>query len=432
MRLNRMTVVTALAMSALLTAGMAMAQSTTDPAPSPPPQICVNGQCASTVTASTGSTAPASGGAHVIKWNPGHYMDSESVIRPGSTVSNVIYELNDLNNQDAVLGYRVNVTWGALEPTEGNYDFSVLDAILAKLKTAYNKPKRLVIYMWLYNNGAMGKKNDGSTIPLYIQQNQIYGPSPVSGSYGWWGQNANNASTGMYAPAIYTQPVMDRLIALVQALGQHYDADPNVEAIDFQEDATIAQCASAYGVDPRYSDANWLAQLERLLPAATAAFPHTSVIMDNSWFDRPPPGVALQQWMAANRIAPGSADTLGQSMIDASGYAHLSIGMQTLMGQATQYGGTTDLRPVTRAMLAVEGPDIFGSYYTSKGGPFTPLDILNAVNKTYWASHVFWTHLVGTEFSRGLPVPAAAKWSNLVQTITANPLIHTDYPKNYP
>jgi len=123
------------------------------------------------------------------------------------------------------------------------------------------------------------------------------------------GQNANGQSTGMYAPALYYQPVMDRLIALVQALGQHYDAEPYFEAVDFQEDATIAQAASAYGANPLYSDDAWLAQLERLLPAATAAFPHTSIVMDNSWFDRPPDGVALEQWMASNRIAAGSADT---------------------------------------------------------------------------------------------------------------------------
>ena len=397
--------------------------------PGAPTQICANGQCVTSPVIPPTPPTPPSGKS--IKWNPGHYMDSESVIRAGTTISKVTYELNDLNNQDKVLGFRVNVTWGALEPTMGNYNFAVLDAILARLKTGYNMPKHLVIYMWLYNNGAMGQ-GDGSTVPLYIQKNPQYGASPVSGGYGWWGYSTNGVSTGMYAPPLYYPPVMDRLIALIQAIGAHYDSDPNVEAIDFQEDATIAQAASAGGLDPHYSDAAWLTQIQRMLTAATAAFPHTSVVMDNSWFDRPPQATVLQQWMVANRIAPGAADSWGQSALTAFGTSHLSDGIQTLLGADQKNGGTIDLRPRTRAMIAVEGPDIMGPYFGKYGGPWTPLDIINAANQTYFASHVFWTHLVGTESFRGVACPPAAKWSNLAVTLAANPLIHTDYPANYP
>ncbi|MGA2399060.1 MAG: hypothetical protein ABSG30_13480 [Steroidobacteraceae bacterium] len=397
--------------------------------PNPPPQVCVNGKCVV-----TGDPPPvtSSGPQGPIKWNPGHYMASYSKIYPGSTISTVQRELDDLNNQDAVLGFRMYITWGAMEPTQGKYDFSVIDAIRTRLETAYNKPKRLVVYLILYNPSALGT-NDGGIVPLYIQQGQNYSASPVAGSYGWWGANSNGNSTGMYAPALYTQPVMDRLIALVQALGQHLDGDPYVEAVEFNEDATVAQCASNNGTntDPSYSDAAWLTQLQRLLTATTAAFPHTNVIMDNSWFNRPASAVALQQWMLANRIAPGTSDSWGQSALSNYGLSVLSDGMQTYLGVDAN-APTVDLRPKTRAMIAVEGPDIFGSYFGTKGGPWTPLDILNAANQTYFASHVFWTHLFGTEYFRGSPVPLAAKWPNLAATLSANPLTHTAYPANYP
>ena len=65
-----------------------------------------------------------------IKWNPGHYMASDTVIYAGRTIAHVQSEMDDLNNQDGIVGYRAYVLWGALEPTQGNYDFSVLDAIL--------------------------------------------------------------------------------------------------------------------------------------------------------------------------------------------------------------------------------------------------------------------------------------------------------------
>jgi hypothetical protein len=414
--------------TAAFAAVLAWAQGAAGTQPTPPPQICVDNECTATLL-----PPPPSGGSgsHVIKWNPGHYMGSNTVLNANRSIGSVQSEMDDINNQDAIQGYRIFITWGALEPTQGNYDFSTVDAILNRLTTAYNKPKRLVMMLWIYGQGALGQ-NDSGVIPMYIQQGASYGASPVAGRYGWWGQNSGGASTGMYAVAAYNPAVMDRLIALVQALGKHLDGNPYFEAFDLQEDATIAQAATGMGsTDPNYSDAAWSTQLQRFLTAATAAFPHTSVIMDNSWFDRPAPGVALEKWMVANRIAPGSSDVWGQTGIDTYGTSHLSDGIQTLMG-VDQNGGLVDLRPQTRAMVQVEGPDIFGPYFGHYGGPWSPIDIVNALNQSYWASHAFWTHLNGTEIFRGAPVLPAAKWSNLAPTLAAHPLTHTDYPPNYP
>ena len=361
----------------------------------------------------------------------GHYMASQALIKGNRNISVVQSEMDDLNNQDAIQGYRIWITWGALEPSPGNYNFAVLDSVVARLKTAYNKPKHLVIGLWLYGQHAK-TGDDSSIIPLYIQQDRAYGASPVAGSYGWWGQSSNGVSTGMYAPALYNPVVMDRFIAVMQALGNHFDGDPYVEAAYVQENATIAQAASGFKpADPNYSDNAWLKQLQRLLTATTAAFPHTSVIMANSWFDRPPATVELTEWMANNRIAPGSPDVFGQSAINTYGPSSLSDGMQLLIG-VDPYGGVGDLRPKMRAMLDVQSTELVGDYFGKFGGPWTPLDIINALNQTYQASHAFWTHFSGDEAGYGVPIPAVAKWSNLAATCAAHPLIHTGYPGNYP
>jgi hypothetical protein len=401
---------------------MSFAWATGTSQPKPPSQVCVNNQCVADANSATGGA---------VKWNPGHYMASDAVMSAGKPLSYIQSEIDDLNNQDNVLGYRAWFTWGALEPTEGNYDFSTVDAVLARLKTAYKKPKRLVIGLWIYGQHALGS-NTGATVPLYIQQNSTYGASPVSGSYGWWGMNANGQSTGLYAAALYNPAVMNRFIALVQALGQHLDNEPYFEGLVIQEDASVAEAASAWPpVDPKYSDGAWLSQLERLLTAATGAFPHTSVVMQNSWFDRPPSGVALEQWMASNRIAAGSPDSWGQSSISKYTPAKLSDGIQTLLG-VSQYGGTVDLRPKMTAMMEVQSPDMVGNYFGNYGGPWTPLDLIAAFNQTYHASHVFWTHLIGTEQLYGSGVPAAVKWSNLAPVLNTHPLTNTSYPGNYP
>jgi hypothetical protein len=351
-------------------------------------------------------------------------MASAGVAYGGKATAFMQGEMDDLNNRDAILGYRMFITWGALEPTQGNYDFSTIDAALARLQSAYNKPKHLVVMLWLYGRGPFAQGSN-SVFPPYIQQNSMYGASPVGGSYGWWGYNSNGASTGMYVPALYYPPVMDRFIALVQALGRHLDNNPNFEALFIQEDSVVVQSARAGSIyDPHYTDDAWLGQLERLLSAATAAFPHTSVVMGNSYFQRSADSVALEQWMAANRIAAGSADTLGQSGIDSNGTGILGWGLQTYIGDP-QYGGI-DLRPKMTAMMDVEQPDIDGTYFNKYGGPFTPTDLIAALNQTYKASHVFWTRLTGSD------VPAAAQWPALAATCAKNPLTRTAYPANYP
>jgi hypothetical protein len=412
----------ALSMAISLAQSSAWAATAPVAQPNPPPQICVNEQCGTTPAAAP-VTAQASGGK--IKWNPGHYMASYGIVTGGGSSGFVAGEMDDLNNHDNILGYRMLISWGAIEPTQGNYDFSVIDTALARLKTHYNKPKRLVIMLVWYSPRQLGG-NDGSIIPNYIQADPKNGASPVAGSYGWWGRNADGASVGMYAPALYNAPVMDHYIAMVQALGKHLDADPNVEAIFIQENSAVTQAAAGWGAnDPKFSDDAWLTQQERLLSASTAAFPHTSIIMGNAYFANGKTAVALEQWMADNRIAAGTADSFGQSAITAYNYGGLSDGVKAYLGVNTANGGTTDLRPKMTAMFDVESGDMTTKYFGKYGGPFTPQDILTALNQTYKASHAFWTRMVGS-------TPADAQWSNVAAIISATPLTRTAYPENYP
>ena len=388
--------------------------------PNPPRQICVNGQCASTPV----TTPPPSGASSgKIKWNPGHYMASYTVLFGGRSASFVQTETDDLNNQDAIVGYRMLVTWAALEPTQGNYDFSAIDATLQRLKTAYNKPKHLVIMLWTYGQHPYSPNGDTRVIPAYIQQDPKYGASPISGSYGWWGQSANVSSNGTYAPALYYPPVNDRFIALVQALGQHLDNDPYVEAVFFQENSTIVAAANTAPKDPHYNDNAYLAETQRLLSAATAAFPHTSVIMGNSWLYETSATVALQQWMLTHRIATGSADSFGQSSIDAKGTQILSWSLRSYIGDPG-FGGV-DMRPTMTAMMDVESGDINDSFQ-GDGGPWTAPDIIQAMNKTYHASHVFWTRLTGSG------TRPEALWPTVAAACAATPIQRTGYPANYP
>jgi hypothetical protein len=105
--------------------------------------------------------------------------------------------------------------------------------------------------------------------------------------------------------------------------------------------------------------------------------------------------------------------------------------MQAYLGVDSN-GGLVDLRPKMSSMMEIQSPDMIGPYFNGSGGPWAPLDFIQALNQTYFASHAFWTHLAGTEVFNGVGVPAADKWSNLAVTLAANPLTHTAYPANYP
>lgn len=406
--------------------------------PAPPPQICVNGHCATTSSPSAGASGP-------IKWNPGQYMASVGSLYGNASLADFSSEMDDLNGLDNVVGYRLFVTWGALEPTKGNYNFSVLDAVLNRLETHYNKPKHLVIALVPGNFGNC-HIGTGDYVPLYIQQDSTYGASPLSNTYGWWGTTQNGQSSGACVAAIWRPAVMNRFIALVQALGARYDSDPDFEGIMIQEDSwTISNAVDVNPKDSTYSDAAMVAQYHALLSAATSAFPHTSVVMQNTWLQDPTTTQTFEQWMLNNRIAPGSADSVGQSAFNNYDFANpssgLAWGLQAYMGIQVPGSSWTpmNMRQQTHTFMDVEAPDIAGTFYTSVGAPegFQPLDIINALNQTYGASHAFWTHFVGNEpvwpgSGTVSQVAPWAEWSNLGPIINSHPLVNTSYPTSYP
>jgi hypothetical protein len=409
------------ALAALLTVSAEAAKR-----PNPPPTVCIGSTCV--------NSPPPGGGK--IKWNPGHYAAGNGSLL-GGTKAESWYGTMDgaLTNYPQFQGFRIWVSWSQIETAKGVYDFSQIDAILNRLKTQYKTPRHLV--MTLYPSGPVSKWNhDTRIIPQYIQSDPAYGPSPVAGSYGWWGINEGGQSTGPYEPAIWRPAVMDRYIALVQAIAAHYDQDPNFEALMFQEDIYHILAARS-----DYTKDNMLAQVKRLLTASVAAFPHTSVVFENTWgLGFKDTAQDLEAWMVANRVAPGTADTLGETafqLADAAGITRsgsLNWGIAAYMGINDVGGSYTggDLRTKSRAMLDIEADDLAGTYYAKSGGPFAPADICVALNKRYMASHAFWDHFIGTEKVRGQPLPAAALWPNLAAALEKCPLTNTSYPPNYP
>ncbi len=105
------------------------------------------------------------------------------------------------------------------------------------------------------------------------------------------------------------------------------------------------------------------------------------------------PRSLCKQWMLTHRIATGSADSFGQSAINANGTQILSWSLRSYVGDPG-FGGV-DMRPTMTAMMDVESGDINDSFQ-GMGGPWAAPDIIQAMNKTYHASHIFWTRMAGS------------------------------------
>ncbi len=442
--------------------------------PSPPSQICIGSNCA---------TTPTPGGK--IKWNPGHYGASSGLAYFDSPLSKYTYEMDTMLKDDWVVGYRLFITWAALDAgpitftasvggqtkgtlaapvnagtywayfgdgeyrsvtltdtttatwsnpiaagnvTSGHlYNTALLDQMLDRLKTHYNKPKQLVIAVvpMGFSNGGR-KSTDNSRVPKYITSDPAYGPSPDGSTYGWWGPPTGQ-TTGHYTGATYRPAVAVQYAALGRALGAKYDSDPNFEAIMDQETGCAAQAAFGFPpADPSYSDDAYVAQMKMYLTAWVQAFPHTSVVSENSYLRTPSATQQFEAWIIDNRIAPGAADITGQSYYDANPASHLSNwGLSAYAGQVAKgsaFSGS-DQRGVARPMVDIEGPDIGTG--TGLLISASPLDIATALNKTVKASHAFWVFTPGGK----KPVPT---WSDITAVLKANPLTNIGYPGNYP
>ena len=454
-------------------AGGATVQAAAQRTPDPPKQLCIGSKCVATPAAVTGGK---------VKWHPGHYGASAGIALAGDSISKFLPEMNEMLKDDWIVGYRLFISWAALDhgpvtftssvggatsgkltaatgdgnywtafsdgeyrtvtvkgtaaswsgalqsgagPSAHLYTTDMVDSVLSRLKSAYNKPKYLVLGL-LPMSFAGGSKSagDDGIVPLYITNSPQYGPSPDPSAYGWWGPPPG-ATKGTYTAAVYRPSVAARYAELGTALGAKYNSDPNFEGIMDQEDSAVKDNARVFPPsDGTYSDDAYIAAMKSYLTVWLAAFPNTNVIVQNTWLAYPTSTQQFEAWMLANRIAPSGADASGQSFYNA-GHAYNSWGQAAYFGlviPGSTWTGGPDMRGVARAMMDVESGDI-GS---GTGGKInnTPLDIIIALNQTVKASHAFWSRYMG-----GTNPPT---WALATATLRDNPLTNTGYPGNYP
>jgi len=399
------------AVAACLSVGVSAAE-----VPNPPSQICVNGKCTASAAASSGS----------IKWHPGYYGATANYTRPGnSTAANKLSEINMVRGGPAaVLGILESYYWRVFEnSTAGSYDFSVLDTDYKNITgyvsgsgpaAKYNAPRRLIINTYL--SDYFNADPTQAAVPDYIVNSSSYGPVGPDGVHSGYtvssglgsGACGSVSACGAVA-AIYRSSVMNRAIALMQALAAHtlpdgytVDTSPYVEAvIPILETATTVPV----GVnDSTWSDANTIAQLGLLQSAMNAAFAHTNIAIPSNWMGTNANAGVVVQNLLPSRSGESGPDVFGYSSGQGSG-----SGLTALTpGQLGYIGGMggRDLRTVLPEIANVQNTELIGEY----GQYYQPCDILQQGNQTLHATHMTWQIVTGMPGSGMASQDVTANW----------------------
>lgn len=363
---------------------------------------------------------------NTVQYDAGHWMMNNHPVNAGEagkglSSSPVLGEINDINGTVCV-GYKLSIAWSAIDKGSGVYDFSFIDAVIAKLQTAYDRPYKVFIQIeyGAFNSVSPGSNGGTAFIPDYIQHNvATYGQAGqrvggvvtnFSGISGFWGGDGNGNT---YAPQFFRSSIADAYIAFINAMGTKYNNNPAVSGVSFRENSFCVG-ALANNSCPGYSNSGFDTQLRRIAQAMKTAFSNKLCGFQNTFYQgggTPKRGETYCQEFTTFLYSIGmvldTADTVGHTKTITNGG---SWGMAGFLGiQVTgSAAAVTDMRKLGyRCMAEVEGPD-----YT----PYTLADLWQALRDDVQASIIFWCRRVDTN------VPSNVQWANLKGFLAANPI----------
>jgi len=344
------------------------------------------GPSSNQVTGTTSSISPS------IKWNPGHYTESDTVIGTNGGLANVQSEIDAMAAQPNIKGYMILVYWGFLQQAANTYTFTNLDTIVNYIKS---KGKRwaLQVVAGIFNYGTNPPTSaSNSPVPAYINNGnttqwgqagtRANGVTTVlAGQSGWWGGDGNGHT---YGAALWRPNVMAEWIKLHQALGAHYDSDPACELIYQGEDSFYQGTGSTNNSD--YNDATQLQNWKNYLRAQDIAWPTTNYGFSETFLQFQNNSINLTNYITdTGKPWVNKPPLMGQT--DSLGAVQRSAihtwGSQTFAGLL---GALGDRRPTNRFIAEIQAPDM--GFFQNLGSPREDvkagLDVMKCTH-SFWA-----------------------------------------------
>lgn len=226
-----------------------------------------------------------------VKWNPGHYILAAGANRSKQADT----FLSGYGSIPAVKGMQKEYFWSELEPTMDNYRWADIDEDIRTL-AAKNK-KLAIVIKYKYRLSA-----DESSVPQYVRALPNADVSGVSVPSFFvqirnLGHHANMGHPG----------TRNRFHALLKAISERYDNNPNVASVSFLETATSADVSDAQ--TSRFIDG-----YIKMHEFAGCTFKHTPLFQNTNY-----PRNRLKEFttnMVDNGIGLGGPDTFWGSLDD--------------------------------------------------------------------------------------------------------------------
>jgi hypothetical protein len=323
----------------------------------------------------------AAAASAAVKWHPGHYLMLDAYSSQATHFS----QINEIANVSSIKGVELRVWWYQLETSKGKYNFSKVDTYLKKVKSL-PAPKRLVVRIM---DRKFGVNSRSGIVPTYLMSERIY-------------RGGVTASKNGYVARLWEAPVMDRLIAVYQAMGRRYDNEPYFEGIRTGE-TTLGFGKSA---PAGYSHAALENQYERLARSARAAMPRTSLFFSTNYLGNNAVMGELIQSFVGPGVAVGGPNVMPYNMTQ---------GQRVWTGQ---FGA--DFRGLLPIVNSVEPGELGGNL-----GNYTPKQISNFAYGTLHVSHLFWSRNTWSGNS-------GQRWSTgILPFLRTNPPTRTNCPTVY-
>ena len=237
-----------------------------------------------TVSATTSAVAVGT-----KKWYPGKYGRADAQGYPSKDAQH--YAVYDkINTAANITGAEIPVNWHRTNPSPGVYDWSYVDAHIARITQNGTNSKKVCLVTQFQNySGTVPTapyNADNATLPNFIL------------SAGW---GATRTSGGVM-PKLDITGCMDALIAWIQAMGAKYDGHPAVSLF------TVGETSSAYA---GMSANGYAAQWYRLPPILKNAWPNTFCSISHNGLTSPSTSIQLEAISIANGIGMGVEDAAG-------------------------------------------------------------------------------------------------------------------------
>lgn len=175
----------------------------------------------------------------------------------------------DLDATPALRGVLLRFTWTELEPTRGNYDFSVIEKHLSELATHH---KQLIL---LVETKSFGYPNEASIVPDYVLNDPQFEGAVFKFPAGAGVMNGQSRTERRGSNLkLWNPQVCERLSALLVALDKRFNTHLQFEALGLQE---TAMGLSEESTTPQQEDA-FFDNLLKLHAQLRTSFPNTVTI----------------------------------------------------------------------------------------------------------------------------------------------------------